>query len=170
MTKKRYIVAIVILFLLQIVLLKSLSLSTLFFLAPAVYLVLSMERGISPIKGMVLLFLVGMAIDLFSMGIPGLWSASLLAASVPRLLIIKERAWESDDDLYDMPSLKEMGASRYVFFAITVNVVFFSVYVILEKMSISLLSDIVRIVLSSLLNTVLMVILALISQPKRRTR
>lgn len=169
MTKNRYIVMVIILFLLQIVLLKSFSLSTWFFPAPLVFTILSLERGLSAIKGIVLLFLIGMGADLLSSGIPGLWSASLLAAFIPRLAIIKTRAWENDDDLYDMPSLRDYGAGHYFFLAVTVNLVFFLVYSVLEKFSFSLtLFDITRVALSALLNSVLMVILIVISQPQKK--
>jgi len=169
MRKKRFIFITVILVLLQIIINGSLSISTWFFLAPVCFLVLGLKRGITSVKCMLIAFLVGLVVDVASAGIPGLWSASLTAAAVPRLAIIRRRAWEDDSGFYDMPSPREMGAGVYFFYALSVNVVFYLVYVMLERMSLVLtLSQGVEILLSAAANTVLVLVIALLVQDKRR--
>lgn len=159
----------VILILLQVVLNGSLSVSTFFFLAPVCFLLLGLERGVTAVKCMLIAFLVGLIVDVMSSGIPGLWSASLTAAAVPRLAIIRRRAWADDSELYDMPSLKEMGTGVYFLYALSVNLVFYAVYVVVEKMSFDLtLTDGARILISVVTNTLCMMIIALLVPKNRR--
>lgn len=169
MTKKRYIFIAVILVLIQIIINVSFSVSTMFFLAPVCFLLLGMERGLTSVKCMILAFLIGLVVDLMSAGIPGLWSASLTAAAVPRLAFIRRRAWEDESGLYDMPSPAEIGAGVYFFYALSVNVVFYVVYVMVERMSPFLtLAEGAEILLSVVANTVLLLVIALFVQDKRR--
>jgi len=169
MTRARFIIIVVILVILQGVINLSLSVSTYLFLAPVCFVLLGFERGISTIKCMVLAFIIGLSVDLLSCGVPGLWSASLTAAAVPRLGIIKRRAWENDSDLYDMPCPKEMGFGIYAVYALAVNAIFYLSYVMMERMTLVLtLFDGVRILSSVIANTVVMLIIALCIQDNRR--
>lgn len=169
MTRKRFIFIIVILILLQTIFNESLSISPYFFPAPVCFIILGLERGVSSMKCMVLAFLIGLVVDLLSGGIPGLWSASLTAASVPRLALIRRRAWADESGWYDMPSMKEIGFGIYAAYALLVNVVFYVVFVMVEKMTPVLsIADGIRIIVSVIANTLCLLLISLLVQDKRR--
>jgi len=169
MTRSRYITIVTILILLQIVINLSLSISTYLLLAPVCFVLLGFERGITSVKCMLLAFAIGLIIDILSFGIPGLWSASLTAAAVPRLAIIRRRAWENDSGLYDMPTPAEMGFGIYVIFTLVVNTVFYLTYVMLERMTVILgITDGIRIMASVAVNTICITLISVCVQDNRR--
>ncbi len=169
MTRKRFITIVLILVFLQIVLNLSLSISTYVMLAPLCFVILGLARGTSSVKCMLVAFTMGLVVDVFSSGIPGLWSAALVAASIPRLIIIKRRSWKDDTAYYDMPSPMDMGQGAFFLCSLAVSLVFFISYVLLEKMATALtLNDLVRVVVSIIVNTVCVYLIAIFVQDKKR--
>ncbi|MBQ0005949.1 MAG: hypothetical protein KBS57_00900 [Alistipes sp.] len=169
MTRKRFITIVLILVFLQIVLNLSLSISTYLMLAPLCFVIQGLERGASSVKCMIVAFALGLVVDIFSSGIPGLWSAALVAASVPRLIIVKRRFWKNDTAYYDMPSPVDMGQGAFFLCSFAVSLVFFISYALLEKMAVALTwNDIVRVVLSIIVNTVCVYLIAISVQDNKR--
>ena len=169
MTRKRFITIVLILVFFQIILNLSLSVSTFVMFAPLCFVILGLKRGTSSVKCMIVAFTLGLIVDGLSSGIPGLWSAALVAASIPRLIIIRRRSWEDDYDYYDMPSPMDMGRGAFFLCSLAVSLVFIITYVLLEKMMVVLIwTDIVRMAVSVFVNAVCVYLIAVFVQDKKK--
>lgn len=133
------------------------------------YIILILPFSTKQIPTMLLGFSLGILFDLLGNGIIGLNAAALTAMSLCRSSFLQLITTEQSFTKYDVPTFTNIGILRFSVFTLLSLLVYFTVYVLVENMSFSPFGfNILRIVISSLINTALILLLCAIIQNRRK--
>lgn len=125
---------------------------------PLLVILLPIEQNTSISMG--LAFLAGLIVDLLGDGIPGLNAAAAVALAAVRKPLFWAFFNKNNIDRGDLPSIQEAGIFRHINFLAASLAVFFIVYIGLDSAGMeSILTTVLRFVLSIAANLVLLVVL-----------
>lgn len=124
------------------------------------YLILTLPYRIKTIEAMVIAFILGLVVDLFTTGVVGLNSGALAASALVRRKILYSILDERNIDKYDYPNFRAMGNMKGGFYFILPYLAFFIVYILLDNFSLSpFWWNLQRIVICSVVNTIIGLVL-----------
>ena len=165
----KYIIRFVLLVLAQVFVLNNINLSG--YINPFVYLlfIMMLPFDLDRIWLLVLGFLTGFTVDLFSGGIIGLHAASCVLVAFVRPYIIKMISSQREFDSSTIPSIKDMGLSWFISYSLLFTFTHHFYYFFLEKFSFhGIFTTFSRILLSTLVSTIIIVMAQYIEyRPKR---
>lgn len=132
------------------------------------YFILFLPYRYKTIPTMFLAFFAGLAIDFLSNGVLGLNAGALTTMALFRQSFMQLVVNEQSMDKYETPTLKDMGILRYSLFVLLSYLVFFITFSLLDNFGSGMvLISILKTIISSISNTVLIVIISFIIQERR---
>lgn len=117
---------------------------------------------------MVMAFFLGLLLDVLSNGVIGLNAGALTAMAFLRQSFLQILINEQSMGKYESPGVKGMGFPRYSKYVFLSYLTFFIFYILFDNFGSGLLLfSFLKIVISCLVNTVLIIILSYIIQERR---
>lgn len=162
------IIYVIILTAIQILMDNYLDLGVYVYLFIIPYFILLLPYKYKTISTMLIAFLLGLFVDFLSNGVLGLNAAALTAMALTRQSFLKLVVNEQSMGKYDTPAIKDIGFIGYAIFITLSYLVFFIFYVLFDSLgSGHILLSLLKILISTIANTVLIIILSYIIQQRR---
>lgn len=113
-------------------------------------------------------FVIGLTIDVFGSGIPGMNAAALTAMAALRPFFLSLVINEKNVNKNDSPTPMEIGIWNYLIYTILSFFIFFAIYVLLDNMSFKpLLFNTLRVVIGTVINAILATVIGIVIQDRR---
>lgn len=97
------------------------------------YLILTLPYRYLTISSMVLAFLTGLCVDIFTTGVLGLNAGALVGVAFVRQKMLHSFIDERNIERHDSPDVKAMGTGRSIFYVFFSHLVFFTLHTILDN-------------------------------------
>lgn len=101
------------------------------------YLILTLPYKYLTISSMILAFLTGLTVDVFTTGVLGLNAGALAGVAFVRQKILHSFIDERNIERHDSPDSKAMGTGRSLFYVLFSYLVFFTLHTLLDNFSFS---------------------------------
>lgn len=124
---------------------------------------------INTIVAMVTAFLLGLCVDAFGNGIPGMTAGALAAMALFRKSIISLTISEELLEKENAPSIGVLGMRRFLLYAVPQMFIFFIVYILMDCAGFTpFWHNLLRLCISVAINTVIMALLFISSRDRRK--